>query len=146
MKKKRTSWILLLVWMMVIFFFSSQTGTESSGISNGILIQLENLLHIPLTSEFSSLIIRKLAHFTEYAILGVLIVQVVNQYPNLKKSKAKLFYCILFCLLYAMTDEFHQLFVSGRSGQLLDVLIDTCGGVFGIVCYHIAQKIGKKHV
>jgi VanZ family protein len=81
-----------------------------------------------------NVVIRKCAHFTEYTILGFVITMLFFQYPRLNKLGGKmLIISILFCMLYAVTDEVHQLFVSGRSGKVLDVLIDTSGSAFGSV-------------
>ena len=82
-KKKALSWVLLISWLLIIFLFSNQTGPESSNVSNGILKIIEDIIHIPLTSNVASFVIRKLAHFTEYAILGILCANLLKTYQKL---------------------------------------------------------------
>ncbi len=74
-------------------------------------------------------LIRKNAHFMAYFILGVLTLLALVQSEARKPANLAL----LICMIYAMTDEFHQLFVLGRSGQFRDVLIDAAGAVLGIL-------------
>lgn len=139
MDKKRLililTWTCTLIWMGIIFYLSSQPATQSAHLSNGVK---NNLLSV-LTSfipgidnlELRSLdfYIRKNAHFIAYLILGTmmlfaLVLSEVRKPANL---------ALLICLLYAVSDEFHQLFVPGRSGQFRDVLIDGAGAVLGVL-------------
>ena len=63
---------------------------------------------------------------------------------NVKLSDAKLFLLALCSsFLYACTDELHQLFVSGRSGQFTDVLIDTLGALFGCLLLLMIRRLRK---
>lgn len=141
-KKKVLSWVLLISWLLIIFLFSSQTGSESSNVSNGVLKILESITHIPLTSDVASFVIRKLAHFTEYAILGVLCANLLNAYQKL--TIKNLIWIFLFCVLYASSDEFHQMFVGGRAPRIFDVVIDSCGSAVGILCYFQVYSIKKR--
>ena len=138
-KKKIIAWSLFVFWLLLIFFFSSQNGNSSSELSNGVLTTIENIFHIPLTNEFFSLFIRKTAHFSEYFILGILSCNLVRQYRVIKKKEY--IFIILFCVLYAFSDEFHQMFVSGRTPQIFDVCIDTVGSILGIGIYYLFKKI-----
>lgn len=114
--------------MIIIFKFSSDNASASNEKSSTVIMIL-NFLGIDLNStlgEFSQLFIRKAAHITEYFILCFFI------YEALKLDFSdKLLYIlsILFTFFYAATDEFHQLFVVGRSGQIKDIFIDTTGAV-----------------
>ena len=137
-KKKILAWSFFLVWLLLIFFFSSQSGEESSHLSGGILEFLENFTHISLSSEIGSFMIRKLAHFTEYTILGILTMNLWNQYGSIRKKQ--LLFIILFCVFYAFTDEFHQMFIINRSGNFWDVAIDSLGSLFGIVSFLLFSK------
>ena len=132
MKKKIISWIFFLVWLILIFFFSNQDGQESSEISNHFLNLLANCLpNVP--QDILSFIIRKFAHFMEYLVLGVLLLNLLKQYGELERKY--IVFSILFCIFYAFTDEYHQEFLDGRVGSLWDVMIDICGSLFGIVFY-----------
>ncbi|MDZ5255369.1 VanZ family protein [Clostridium sp. LIBA-8841] len=142
-KKKIIAWSLMVFWMAFIFFMSNQPGDVSSKQSDFVVVLLD-MLGIDLNSRFgdlSTLIIRKGAHFTEYMILYFLAFNLLRLYI----SKKKAYICSLFIVFgYACTDEFHQLFIEGRSGQFKDVLIDTSGGAFGMVLIYLKNKFCTK--
>lgn len=162
--KKISLWCLILLWMGIIFFFSAQNSNDSSHLSSSFL---ENVILVFLPEQTAadtdllqqlSFLIRKCAHMTEYAILAILLLMQIRLYGWLtaqasrRKLSAWTFTFLLQALLttgivilYAASDEFHQLFVSGRSGQATDVLIDTCGGLFGILFYFLLFRIRKNH-
>ena len=141
MNKKILAWILFLLWLVVIFFFSSQNGQSSSDLSNGLLNFLEEFTRLPLTNEFFSFLIRKLAHFTEYLILGILSCNLVKQYRSL--NKMEYLAILLFCITYAISDEVHQMFVNGRAPQVFDVFVDSLGSSVGIFLIYIMTKVKK---
>ena len=82
-----------------------------------------------LESEELQFITRKSAHFIGYMILGILAIGLILQYENIYKKPQ---FAFLICVLYAISDEIHQLFVPGRAGQVRDVLIDSSGSFLGI--------------
>lgn len=86
--------------------------------------------------------IRKLAHFSEYAFMGVLVYTMWR--PWKEHNKRLYLFVVLWVALSAAGDEFHQLFVPGRYGSAADVLLDTCGGAFGVWCCVVPEKIVKK--
>lgn len=136
-KRKYINIIFVVIWMAFIFIMSSFNSTESSSQSNfivNIIVDIFNINNI----ELLSLIIRKLAHFTEYFILGLLTYNMINSYN--KKS----YIAIFICILYAISDEIHQSFVPGRSCQILDMTIDSLGGVTGIYLLQYINKYLKK--
>ena len=136
MKNKKLNLILVIIWMTIIFIMSSFNSTESSSQSNFIVDIVANIFHITNTSTLS-IIIRKLAHYTEYLILGILVM-------NLNNNKSKSIYLsIIICLLYAISDEFHQFFVPGRSCQILDIAIDFLGSLTGIFIYKLKRNSNK---
>lgn len=148
--KKITIQILLILWMVLIFFFSHQPAIDSDKVSNGVIDKIIHTVEVISGHEFSNneletisnfLIfpVRKLAHFTLYFILGILIYNTICLYSI--NNKKILFGSILLCIIYACSDEIHQLFVLGRSGELRDVLIDTLGSSLGIL---IVSKIINK--
>jgi VanZ family protein len=85
-------------------------------------------------------VIRKLAHMSEYAVGAIFFLGFCMTYPNMQPKKRYLF-SELCVILYAATDEFHQLFVSGRNGSLVDVLIDAAGGLVGILILWVTIKL-----
>ena len=136
MKRKVFSWTLVILWMALIFYMSHQPATKSSELSSGITVIISDIIQkvvtdIKLNQDSLSHIIRKSAHFLEYMVLGVLV---VNSLLDTDKTKSRLiFLAILMCILYAISDEIHQIFVPGRSGQVSDVLIDSLGGLAGVL-------------
>lgn len=125
---------------VLIFCFSAQPSTDSSGLSRTVTEDLIRAVSgtfglsltaaqiVTAVSKYEHLV-RKLAHFTEYAVFGLAL---TCGYRRNGLRGRKLFFTALCTLaLYAGSDEFHQLFVPGRSSQLRDVCIDTAGGAVG---------------
>ena len=123
--KKYINLVLVIIWMSVIFIMSSFNATESTEQSNTIVLWICNLLSISNT-HIVTLIVRKLAHFSEYFILGVLLYNLVKSFGK------KAIFAVIICIIYAISDEVHQCFIPGREGKVIDVLIDTFGGTVGI--------------
>ena len=129
---------LLLIFQMLFIFTMSSFGSDSSNAQSGQIIQVLRQVFPNLSSRASDLdastltfIVRKTAHFTEYAILGILFYLLYRQILPQKNGLRLFILAILSSFLYACTDEIHQLFVPGRSGQFTDVLVDTLGASFG---------------
>ncbi|MDV3426479.1 MAG: VanZ family protein [Bacillota bacterium] len=132
MVKRIFKWSLVIAFMTAIFIFSSEKAADSEQKSQ-FVIYILNILGINVESAFGSLAdfaVRKAAHFTEYFILYLLI---FNALYNDFNKKTSLLFSLFFVFLYASTDEYHQLFVPGRSGKFRDVLIDTSGGALGLL-------------
>ena len=124
---------------------SAQSGSESGGVSGRVIGVLCDAL-IPSYDEMSeaekselvsalSLPIRKVAHFTEYFILGVissLVFMQLKKEVSLKTNTSLI--AFVFGVLYAVTDELHQRFVPGRACAFMDVIIDSLGVMCGCVC------------
>lgn len=138
----------LVLWMALIFSFSNQKDVESSNVSDGFIdrtvVKIYKIFNENITKEKENEIIekytypiRKLAHYTLYFILGILSFLVVKDYSINKKL---IIYSLLICFLYACSDEFHQLFVIGRSASIKDVIIDTFGSSCSISIFYIFNK------
>ena len=139
--KNKPSTILMLLWMFLIFLMSSFDATESANQSNFIVNIITNIFKIE-NIEVLSFIIRKLAHFTEYLILGFLTINMLNKNDISKKYLLS----ILICIIYATSDEIHQIFVPGRACQIRDVLIDSIGSITGVYLYKLINtKILKNN-
>lgn len=136
MIKNKLSIFLVLIWMLFIFTMSSFNASTSSNQSNFIVNILIDLFNINNINNLS-LIIRKLAHLTEYLILGILIINMFNK----NNFSNRYIISIIICILYAISDEIHQLFIQGRSCQITDVLIDSFGSIIGIYLYKLFRKI-----
>ena len=141
MKNKRLvlAWTLLILWMLFIFIMSSFNGVMSSNQSGSIAVLIYNLFDISDTEKVS-LIVRKCAHVSEFFILGILVINLVSKY-NVKHIY---FISFIICVLYSSSDEFHQLFVPGRSGQVTDVLIDLIGVVLGLLLVFLIRCFRKE--
>jgi VanZ family protein len=83
--------------------------------------------------------VRKYAHFTEYLILDILVLNALTV-SGVRGFKGFIF-SLVFCILYAISDEVHQLFVPGRGAQVTDVLIDSAGAFVGIGMYGVIEKV-----
>lgn len=160
MKKywKKIIFILIaLSWMGVIFYFSHQNGSTSSSMSNRVtqtvvrvfMPNFSNLTPQEQTSilKDTSFVIRKLAHYSEYAVLGLFLFAAV--YVFSQNQKVVFLVSGTLGILYAISDEFHQSFVSGRAPMIKDVLIDSIGlltvlFLLGII-WNI-KKIKKKRI
>lgn len=145
--------ILLLALYCIIFCFSAQDAETSGSISlkvsqmgidfwNNLVkrgwneeIRLEWALYFEHP-------IRKMAHFAEYALMGFLQYSILR--CNFGKSKKFFWAAVVWTSVSAAADEVHQLFVPGRWGSLADVLLDTCGGITGILCCMCIVNIYKK--
>ena len=156
MKRKKTGMIWLIftiIWMSVIFSFSAKKAVESEGMSHSVGKEIGRLIVPQFTSwseerqeQFAKMIdfpVRKCAHASEYAVLGVLMLGTAYSFAEDQGKKNRLL-CWCAGTAYAATDEFHQLFVPGRSCQFRDVCIDSAGILTGIVLFSlIKHQIAK---
>lgn len=129
--KKILSIIFLIFWCFLIFYFSNQPGSVSD-VSSGVFVNIIKKI-IPGNYHTITFIVRKIAHVSIYFILYLLT---FNCFKRFNVSK----YSFYFCLLYAISDEIHQLFIVNRSCELRDILIDTMGIT---LAYLITKKIRK---
>ena len=139
-KRKIIYWSLLITWMIVICVMSNQPANISDSQSIGVL-DLFSKIGINVNGIFGDLanfVVRKCAHFLEYMILALLVLNVLKLYFNMKQV---IIITIVFVFLYACSDEIHQLFVPGREGAIRDVIIDTCGGITLVLI-----KLGKSYL
>lgn len=142
--KKTFKLTLVVLWMALIFIFSNQKADDSSKLSDGLIVKVakvfvENNLSTVKKEEILdryTTIVRKTAHFTIYLILGILVINLLMEY-NIKHI---IIISLIICFLYSASDEFHQLFIDGRSGEVRDVLIDTTGSLVGIYGYYLIKR------
>ncbi len=145
--------ILIIIIIFIsgtIFSFSSQDSEKSSGVSGkiaeGIINTIPKYKNIT-RNEKDELIekfqkpIRKTAHFSIYAALGLSIISLTFTYDI--KNKKRILITLISGVLYAISDEIHQTFIPGRSGQVTDVLIDTMGIILSILIFMGINKIYK---
>ncbi len=148
MIKKILLWCAVIFISLQIFGFSSKTAEESSGTSEKIARQvIEVINNVKKIDDLKKeeifhtvhFLIRKGAHFAEFALLTLFVFFLVQSYGLKKINCAAI--SLVYCLIFASTDEIHQLYVYGRSGQVRDVLIDFCGGIFSNVCIFMGFRI-----
>lgn len=129
--RKQSHWLIVFLYIAWIFSNSLMNGEISSGTSGNLTRQLLAILSslgIHLSFDFFHHLIRKTAHFCEYALLGLLVTLCNRKKPLWSSSKIT---AIVFCIIPPLLDECLQLFVPGRSGALTDSLLDMCGYAFG---------------
>lgn len=125
-------WFLLISWLVLIFSLSQMTGSASSDKSQ-ILVDLLIWLGIDpavVPLEVLSFLIRKSAHFTEYLLLAIIAFPLSTHY--FPENRTAIWLTWMLCVLYAISDEVHQLMVPGRTGKVMDVFIDAAGAGIGV--------------
>lgn len=151
-KNKSVVWLIItVVWMAVIFCFSAQPADVSTDTSLHVgmaigKMSVPDFSKLPKEKQMDyaekiEFPVRKMAHATEYAILGCLLTNLCLTFPMRKAYM----WSWLMGSAYAATDEFHQLFVPGRSGQITDVMIDSVGCLAGCLLIYLILCIVKKH-
>ena len=148
--KKILLWILVISWMALIFYFSSDNAAESTNKSRGIINSTNIITHYEETKEGQEKLLetldvyfRKAAHASVYLVLSVLVCFLIKEYTlDIKKI---LLFAFIISLLYSVSDEIHQLYVPGRSGEFRDVIIDNIGTVLGLLIFYLSGlKIWNK--
>ena len=129
----------LVLWCGFIFYMSSRVAEESDALSLGFIGHILSWVmpdydsmslsdQLALEQNYNHLV-RKLAHFTEFALLGALALNAARHL----QLRHPLALSWAFSVLYAASDEIHQLFVPGRAGMITDVCIDSCGALLGVL-------------
>lgn len=138
--------ILIIINCIVIFKFSSQDSEKSNETSGVVVNRVVNTISTvnkkvkkESIKDTVTFMVRKCAHFSIYTLLGIWLMNLTNTFDI--STKRKILMCVLFGILYASSDEFHQSFVGGRSPEVRDVCIDTCGVLFGNILVIIFGKI-----
>jgi VanZ family protein len=131
---KKLLWMLPASWMGVIFYFSNQPGKESaqmSGWFTKIVEAIAYVFNISSTEVDLHLLVRKGAHFTEFAILGFLLF--IALYFTREKLLSSSIKASIIGVFYGVLDEIHQWFAPARSCQVTDMLIDAIGVLVAIL-------------
>ena len=151
MNKRKIIFIILIIcWLGFIFYFSSMDTYKSNGDSKEVVsVVVDKAIDISNNNisdnkkediiNILNLPIRKLAHFSLYFILSILVMSFLVS-SNKFNLRNIILISIIFCFIYACSDEFHQTFITGRTGQFSDVIIDTIGASVGSIIYSIVYK------
>ena len=143
--KKILLLILVLIGCITIFCFSEFSAGESTKQSKGLTYNVIKFLNgdklnekelTKLTKKVNPLV-RKIAHFSIYMILAIFTYMFIEELNIKSKSEKErlrknIIYTCIFCIIYAVFDEIHQIYVPGRTGKAIDVIIDTLGSCMGI--------------
>ena len=157
---KIISTIFVLVWMITVFIFSSQDGTQTLNTSGAFIQVIDSTLNNVESNNTNKTdtvntqygnndkynyskelqtFVRKNAHYFLYTVGGIILS--VFFYAFLKNNKKIYTFAILTGMIYAMSDEFHQRFVAGRTSRITDVGIDTLGVITGTILFMIFINI-----
>jgi VanZ family protein len=134
--------------MVFIFSLSSQAGDESNQMTSGISMKIENSIkvvvpEVSLDTISLNNIVRKNSHFLIYLFLGMLLSFTMGG-SGVHKKRSRVI-ALLICVLFAASDEIHQIFVPGRGPGILDVGIDCVGAITGIMIYAVVAKLLQKY-
>ena len=143
--------IAAIVTAALIFWFSAQKGARSQAMSDPLTLRVARMLRPDFMTlsrrarrsylEMLSNVVRKNAHFCEYMLLGFNVMGALRFYfPKLTGGGCRL-RAVGIATLYAATDELHQLFVSERSAQVMDVLIDSAGSLVGTLVFTLCLAL-----
>jgi VanZ family protein len=141
-------WLPLLVWMAVIFAASSDA--KSFEHSFRLLAPLLHRLFPHMAENTVNLLVflaRKCAHFIEYAVFALLVWRALRRpVKNDPRpwSWQQFRLTLLLVVLYAASDEFHQIFVPTRTAAIHDVIIDTMGGTTGLLARWLVGRWQKR--
>ncbi len=135
---KLLCWAVVVLWMALIFNLSSQVADQSNELSTGfteIVVKALEKVAPKASFDMGSLnhLVRKNAHFFTYLILGILVINALRR--SGVQGYQSIAWAAAICILYAVSDEVHQLYVPGRGAQVKDVLIDSAGSMVGIGLY-----------
>lgn len=148
--------LMLLCLYMMIFSFSEQDGEQSGSLSRMISEKCVEFFNSISGKGWSTAIkeelatyfenpIRKMAHFAEYACMAVLVYTMWRPWQD--RGRKLYLLVTVWVFVSAALDEIHQLFVPGRYGSIADVLLDTCGGIFGILlCVSIERYLNHQKI
>lgn len=141
MKKSRkiyiaVSWALVIACMCIIFSLSAQNGEQSSDLSDSFVTAILEWLNISIDEG----LLRTMAHCLEFMGLSVLI---FNATYSTWETKFTPLIAFGGTVLYAITDEIHQIFVPERAFQISDILVDSTGALIGAIASLIILKIIK---
>jgi len=133
-------WAPVVVWATCISWFSTDAFSAQSTNSyiDPVLRYFFGELS-PATFRFAHTVIRKSAHFLEYAVLAILLCRALTE-PGTRPSLGTLFRVIVYCAVYACLDELHQMFVPRRTGSLYDSMLDTVGASVGALVFRARRR------
>lgn len=128
------SWVLVVICMGIIFSLSAQVADDSQELSDSFIRKIFETFGITIESD----LIRSIAHCLEFMGLSVLLFNAIYATWFLKLTPIIAFFGTV---LYAITDEIHQIFVPGRAFQISDILVDSTGALIGVIASFVILKV-----
>lgn len=128
------SWVLVIICMGIIFSLSAQVADDSQELSDSFIRKIFETFGITIESD----LIRSIAHCLEFMGLSVLFFNAIYVTWFLKLTPTIAFFGTV---LYAITDEIHQIFVPGRAFQISDILVDSTGALIGVIASFVILKV-----
>lgn len=152
---KPLSFIPAILVAMMIFGFSAQPAAESSAVSQDLTARIVHSVNYRLHMNWTpaeqeekvaqlEFYVRKAAHFTEYLIFAMTLSLPLYVYGV--RGLRLYLWALALTAIYACTDEWHQMFVGGREPRLRDVIIDTCGGLTGLLIAHPIYRFCRRTI
>ena len=141
--KKKYYWLAAVLWTLFIFSNSLQNGDTSGQMSGSLtrtILSFLSSLGISLSYETAHHFLRKAAHFSEYAVLGLLVSHALRKAPPVRNSAAILY---IWMVTAPAIDETIQRFVPDRGPAFTDVLIDICGFLCAVLLYRLFSRKRK---
>jgi VanZ family protein len=140
-------WLPVFIWLGVIFAGSTQifSAEQTSRYLVPFLRWLDPQIS-PSAIAAIHLALRNLGHLTEYAILAALFWRALRCATHLRAKMLTLFVVVwITCIIFAVSDEFHQSFIASRTASLSDVMIDICGASIGLaICRMLGMPANRK--
>lgn len=151
--------ILCIFWMGFIAYNTSQTGESSNNtsvsITKGIINKTQSVINNNVNNSDNSIItrnddefikklnkyIRKFAHGFEFLVLALIVFSTLKSF-NIK-SRDCIIYTLFIVLLYAVIDEYRQLYIPGRTSSVRDIVIDFIGGIVGVIILQVIIGLKK---
>jgi VanZ family protein len=135
------NWFPVFLWALLIFFFSTDlfSSANTAGAFEPILQQLFPQLTADHIERIHA-VFRKLGHFTEYFVLGGLLWRALRSQDAARTRARRLVLSLAITVIYAVSDEWHQSLVPSRTASVIDVLIDTIGGLCGIWSFKLRKS------
>lgn len=128
------SWLFVAIIMVMIFKLSAQNAEESKELSDSLVSKILQWLQVNIGGD----LIRTLAHMFEFTVLSFFL---GNSIYATWKSKSANLIAFAITVLYAVSDEIHQLFVPGRAFQTSDILVDSMGALIGAALFFVILKL-----
>ena len=156
-------WLLTVTWILLIFILSSEDGTASNNTSALVQNYTTNIIKFDV---FSNTSIRTLGHVAEFGVLTLLSFFAIDYTNRISKkgsyaesplkiiksdNEMNIIFTLWFAMINALADEYHQLFVTGRTGTIGDVVKDALGILLVLAIIRLVFSIylsvkGRKEV